>query len=212
MYICDACASSGGNEYTLTDETGTKYTITSADLHRLGVPFSDKREDYPYHLADENREKLSFYADKLRCIKYLQYYISSYGAKSIRRLSEKCREKGYSNECIAESVGILCSFSAVDEKSDCERRISSLATEKLYGRYRIKKELISKGYMRENIEDALENCEIDFYANARLLYLKLIRRGIPGDIFERKKIADKMVRYGYSFDQIKYASSIEFEE
>ena len=59
---------------------------------------------------------------------------------------------------------------------------------------------------------AFENSDIDFYENAVRMYGTLTKNGVPVDFREKKKIADKMVRYGYSFDEIKYASSVEYEE
>lgn len=211
MIITSVSRSEGGNEYTVRDDTGTKYVISSGDFRRLGIPFSDSEEDYPFELADEMRENLSFSADKLRCVKYLQWYISNYGEKSKKRLLEKCRENGYVRECAEKAVEILCEFAVIDEVSACERRISAYAREKLYGKYRIRTELMAKGYERDCIDEAMKLTDIDFYENAVKMYAKLTKSGVPVDIRERKKVADKMMRYGYSFDEIKYASSCEYD-
>ncbi len=212
MLITDVTRSDGGNEYTVRDETGSKYVISAGDLRRCGIPFAEHSEDYPFELPDDVREKLAFSADKLRCIKYIQWYIGSYGEKSKKRLIQKCRENDYSAECAESAVELLCEFSAIDEVSACERRIAAYANEKLYGKFRIRAELSAKGYARESIDEAMESCEIDFFENAAKMYLKLTKWGVPEDIRERKKIADKMVRYGYSYDEIRYASSCEYED
>ncbi len=212
MLITDVSRSDGGNEYTVRDDTCTKYVISSGDFRRCGIPFSDSKDDYPYEISDEMRELLSFCADKLRCVKYLQWYISNYGEKSKKRLLEKCRENGYVRECAEKAIEILCEFSVIDEVSACERRISAYSREKLYGKYRIRSELMAKGYERDSIDKALKLAEVDFYENAARMYAKLTKNGAPEDIREKKKLADKMVRYGYSFDEIKYASSCEYDE
>ena len=121
-------------------------------------------------------------------------------------------ENDYSRDIAEEAIEVLCEFSVIDEISACERRISAYAKEKLYGRYRINQELFSKGYEKENIAAAFEDCDIDFYENARRMYEKLTRNGAPDDLREKKKVADKMIRYGYSYDEIKYASSAEYED
>ena len=100
----------------------------------------------------------------------------------------------------------------INEVAACERRIGAYAREKLYGKYRIRQELSAKGYMRESIDRAFEECEVDFYENAAKMYAKLTKNGTPTDFREKKKLADKLVRYGYSYDEIKYASSVEFED
>lgn len=212
MRITDVTRSDGGNEYTVKDETGSRYIITAGDLKRLEIPFTGRCEDYPFEMPEEVREKLYFAANKLRCVKYLQWYISGYGEKSIKRLIEKCRENGYEKEVSESTADLLCEFSVIDETSACERRISAYANEKLYGKYRIRQELSAKGYRRGNIDAAFEKCEIDFYENAVKLYKKLTKRGTPQDIQGKKKLCDKMVRYGYSFDEIKYATSCEYED
>ncbi len=212
MLVLKIYRSEGGNEYTVVDDTRTKYTVSAGDFKRFGIPFSDREEDYPIECPDNFREHFASASDKLRCVKYLQWYITSYGEKSKRRLLEKCRENDYSVECAEDAIELLCEFSVINEVYACERRIGAYAREKLYGKYRIKQELLQKGYEKSNIEEAFENSEIDFYENALLMYRKLTKNGVPSDFREKKKIADKMIRYGYSFDEIKYASSVEYED
>ena len=212
MYITAIYRSEGGKEYTVTDETRARYVISAGDFKRFGIAFSDKDDDYPIECPDNFREHFVHASDKLRCVKYLQWYITSYGEKSKKRLLEKCRENDYSADCAEDAIELLCEFSVINEVYACERRISAYAKEKLYGKYRIKQELVQKGYEKSSIDEAFENIETDFYENAALMYRKLTKNGVPADYREKKKIADKMVRYGYSFDEIKYASSVEYEE
>lgn len=212
MLVCNVLRSEGGNEYTVYDELGSKYIISGKDLRKLGIPFTGRAEDYPLEKEDECRRELGFAADKLRCIKYIQWYIDGYGEKSKKRLLEKCRENDYSESVALQAIDVLCEYSVIDEVRSCERKIASYIRDKLYGKYRIKQELYAKGYERASIDEALSKCETDFYENAVLMYRKLTKKGVPCDIKEKKKIADKMARYGYSYDEIKYASSVEYEE
>ena len=212
MLITRIYRSEGGNEYTIVDETATSYTVSAGDFRKFELVFSDSDDDYPIKCPEDFRNQLASCSDKLRCIKYLQWYITSYGEKSKRRLIGKCMENNYTPETAHEAVEVLCEFSVINEVSACERRISSYAREKLYGRYRIKQELSAKGYEKESIAEAFEGCDIDFYENACKMYKKLTRNSNPVDFREKKKIADKMLRYGYCFDEIKYASSAEYED
>ena len=212
MLITKITRSEGGNEYTVTDETRAKYTVSAGDFKRFGIPFPDKDDEYPIECPDDFREHFAESSEKLRCVKYLQWYIASYGEKSKKRLLEKCRENDYPEECAEDAIELLCEFSVINEVSACERRICAYAREKLYGKFRIKQELSAKGYAGESISEAFENCEVDFYENAVLMYGKLTKNGVPQDYKDKKKIADKMVRYGYSYDEIKYASSVEYED
>ena len=212
MLITKIFRSSGGNEYTIVDETMSKYTVTAGDFKRFGIGFPDSDGDYPIECPDNFREHFRDSADKLRCVKYLQWYISSYGEKSKKRLLEKCRENDYSQNTAEQAIELLCEFSVIDEVYACERRISVYAREKLYGKYRIKQELSAKGYEKESITEAFERCEIDFYENAVYMYRKITKNGEPEDFRAKKKVADKMVRYGYTYDEIKYASSVEYED
>ncbi len=212
MYISDVRLSDGGKEYIVFDDTASSYIISFADFRRTEIPFSENSADYPFYADDELREKLQFYASKLRCIKYLQYYITNYGEKSIKKLREKAVAKEYSQEIVIAATDLLCEFSVIDEVRNCERRIQNLANSKLYGRYRIRQELIVSGFLKESINEAFENVEIDYYENAQRLYRKLTLHKDISDIRERKRISDKMVRYGYSYDEIKYASSCDYED
>ena len=59
MLITKIYRSEGGNEYTVTDETGSKYTVSAGDFKRFGIAFSDKDEDYPVECPDSFREKFA---------------------------------------------------------------------------------------------------------------------------------------------------------
>lgn len=212
MLITKIVPSETGNEYTIYDETCAKYILSAADFKRLKITYSGDESEFPKEVSDNIRNELSEYAEKLRCVKYLQWYIQSYGEKSVKRLLEKCRENGYSNEISEAATALLIKYNVIDEIAACKRRITVYAEDKLFGKYRIKQELFAKGYSKKSVEVAFEDCETDFYENAVAMYAKLTKNGVPKDYHEKKKLCDKMVRYGYSYDEIKFASSVEYEQ
>ena len=95
----------------------------------------------------------------------------------------------------------------VDDYSLCERKLKALAKTKLYGPYRIKSELLSKGFSQECVNQAFENADIDFDGVALELSQKLLR-SIKADAPDRsqlEKIRAKMARYGHSGDAVRRA-------
>ncbi len=211
MKIIDVSRSEGGNELYITDADRNRYKITLSDFRRLGLPDPENAGAYPTVIDDERAEELEICSDKLRGVKYMQHYLADYGDKSEKQMSDKLREKGYSEESIAGAMALLVKFGVVNEVEFCKRKIESSARAKLYGRYRIRTELMTKGYLRRSIDTAFEETEVDFFENAAKMYAKLTRSGAPKDAAEKKKIADKMVRYGYTYEEIRYASQVEYD-
>ena len=213
MYrLLKAVPSASGNEITVTGEDKSRFTMSAADFRRSGLPNPENADAYPYELDDERYDALVLCDEKLGALKYLQSYIASYGEKSEKKLAEKARAKGFSRESADLALCVLRDFGVVNELESCRSRIEAYAHDKLYGRYRIRTELYAKGYRRDTIDAALEDRGIDFFEQAKELYRKLTKNGVPDDPKEKKKIADKMTRCGYSYEEIRYAADAYFEE
>lgn len=213
MYrLLKAVPSTSGNEITVTGEDSNRYTLTAGDYRRFGLPTPENGGAYPLEIDEERYDALVLYAEKLNALKYLQGYIASYGEKSEKKLAEKARANGFTRESTELALAVLRDFGVVNEPEACRNRIEGYAREKLYGRYRIRTELYGKGYRRDTIDAALEDCDIDFFELAKELYRKLTKNGVPDDPKEKKRIADKMTRYGYSYEEIRCAADAYFDE
>ncbi len=200
MIINNIFLSKGGGEVTLECDNCTKYTITSADAKRIGV-YGLSEEDFPLEFEDESI--LEFLSQKLRAIKYCTYLLE-FSDKNEKTLRSKLYEKQYSSDVIDSAMDIMRKSGIVDDSSLCLKKYISLASGKLYGPYRIKSELLSKGFSSEYIKYAEENACIDFDETLRQLCEKLLRgkKSILSDKNEREKFKAKLSRYGYGFSEI----------
>lgn len=202
MIIKNTYISKGGSEVTLECEFEEKYTITIADAKRLGLSdLSD--EDLPVEFEDA--ELLEFLSQKLRAVKYASYLLQ-FSDKSEKILSRKMREKEYTDDVINEALSVLRQGGIISDENLCLKKYLSIANSKLYGPHRIKSELFAKGFTAEDIKNAEEKADIDFYELCRELCEKLLTSGKINlsDRKERDKFKAKLSRYGYGFDAINY--------
>ncbi len=128
----------------------------------------------------------------------------SYSASSERRLVQRLKSKGIDKESAEFAASKLKEMGAINEELDVERAVNT-CLKKLWGKKRIYRELCAKGYEREYISSALDEVDDDVFAqNCKTLFKKKYK-SLPTDSAEQKKIVAALMRYGYSFSQIKYA-------
>lgn len=202
MIITGLIYSSGGSEVCLHTEAGN-FTLTLADARRLGFEALNE-EDFPIEFKDE--QKLELLAQKLKAIKYCTYLLS-FSDKSSSSLLKKLREKQYSTEVCTLAMDTLKENGIIDDYALCFRKLCALSREKLYGPYRLKSELLAKGFCIRDVQNALDDAEIDFDATLPELCEKLIRTSKVdfSDMSQVSKFKAKLSRYGYSFDAINTA-------
>ena len=128
----------------------------------------------------------------------------SYSASSKRRLVQRLRNKGIDHENAVSAASHLEKIGVINEGVDVEFQVDS-CLRKLWGKKRIFNELIAKGYEREHIANALENIDKEQMMENCAMLLRKKHRSIPNDPSVRQKIIASLVRYGYTFDEIKYA-------
>ena len=63
-------------------------------------------------------------------------------------------------------------------------------------------ELMAKGISYDLCVSTLEESEIDFDENLKRLYEKISKGKTPSSWEEKKKLSDKLLRYGYSYDEV----------
>lgn len=203
MIIEKIYISKGGSEVTLECEFKEKYTISLADAKRLGI-YDVPDEDFPISFDDD--ELIEFLSTKLSAIKYATYLLQ-FSDKSERVLRNKMREKEYSDEIISEALEVLRSGGIINDENLCLRKYLSIANSKLYGPSRIRSELFAKGFTGEDIKNAENLADIDFYELCTELCERLLSRGKVNlsDRNDRDKFKAKLARYGYGFDAINHA-------
>ena len=200
MIIIKSYLSKGGNQVTLECELGEQYEITIADAKRLGLS-ELSCDDLP--LDFDNDELIVFLSQKLKAIKYATYLLG-FSDKSEKILRLKMREKDYSPEVIEEALSVLRETGIISDENLCLKRYLYIACSKLYGPYRIKNELFSKGFSDEDIKLAESAADIDFEQLCTELCEKLLSTGKANlcDRHERDKFKAKLSRYGYGFETI----------
>ena len=211
MDILNITFTESGNQATLRTDYGY-FDITRADLSQflskyLGDDVKDavrpgsELDFLPLYVEEEAQSELEAYGEKLKAIKYASY-ILGIGDKSEKQLRLKLKTKGYSSQATDSAFEVLRRNGYLDDERSCKRKCEILAKSKLFGRRRIISELMAKGYAYPLCERTLDEAEIDFEENLSLLYEKISKGEDLTDWEQKKKISDKLLRYGYSYDEI----------
>ncbi len=180
------------------------YKVTRADFKSL---FGTAEISPPFVLSQDECEKLEFFAEKYGAIKYALYLLG-FSDKSEKNLAFKLKSKGYSEDACSEALAVLKKNRYLCDKKSALRRCEILAGSKLYGMRRIISELIAKGYTRDVAQQVTEEARIDFEENLKALFAKLTKSRLPRSREEKKKLFDKLYRYGYNFDEINSVFSL----
>ena len=211
MDILNITFTESGNQATLRTDRGY-FDVTRADLaaflaDSLGEDVRDRvrpgaeLDFLPLYVDDGVSELLEALAEKLKAIKYASY-ILGIGDKSEKQLRQKLKTKGYSANAIDSAFEVLRRNGYLCDKKTCKRKCELLANGKLFGRRRIISELMAKGYPYSLCESTVDNAQIDFEENLELLYEKISKGENLLDWEQKKKISDKLLRYGYSYDEV----------
>lgn len=128
----------------------------------------------------------------------------SYSASSRVRLVQRLRSKGIDRDSATEAAEHLQKIGAIDERADVERLVRG-DLKKLWGKKRIYSDLCAKGYDRDIVSAALDDLEGELLVeNCKTLIVKRYKR-VPEDQDEHKKMIAALVRYGYTYSEIRQA-------
>ncbi|MBQ9346969.1 MAG: regulatory protein RecX [Oscillibacter sp.] len=121
-------------------------------------------------------------------------------AMSRRELERKLREKGASEEEIAEAVGLLETMGALND-ADYAAALARQYAAKGYGPAKIRSKLYEKGVPRELWEDAMADLpddggQIDAYLRRKLV-------GVALDEREKRKLTASLLRKGFSWEDVR---------
>ncbi len=129
-------------------------------------------------------------------------HLLSYGANSMRALTQKLVQRGYLRETAALAAQKLCDMGLIDEVADLRRELEK-CLRKLWGAKRIQAHMWNRGFGAEAMEELpalLE--EVDFVANCAALIRKHYGT-IPDDADDRRRMIASLGRYGYSLSEIR---------
>ena len=131
----------------------------------------------------------------------------SYSSSSKVRLAQRLRAKGIDAENAKNAAQRLEKMGLIDEEADVERAVQSYIR-KLWGKKRIYRELMAKGYESEHISRELGMIDDETWVRNCVALFNKKHKTFPGDPDAQRKIVASLVRYGYGFSEIKEALSI----
>ena len=203
---------SGGEETELYVEIASgehfernKFTVSAEMFFELGfsVNFSGEKE-----LSREKYEEIGSLAEKHAAVKR-GLSILSFGDNTKRGLTAKLRKKGFSREAAEEAAEYLAAAGYINEAESAKLLARDMAEKKLYGARRIAAALMEKGFSREAISIAAEETEVDFAEICRKRIEKMGGRELFAAKETKQKALAALMRYGFSYDDIKEALKIK---
>lgn len=130
---------------------------------------------------------------------------------SEKELARKLREKDFSEESAEYAVNRLKELSLLDDERYAEMLAEHLYTNKHYGEKRIMQELSFRGIDRETARNALLALDKDEVNSIVLLLEGKFKDKIKDEKGKQRTVA-ALMRYGYSYSDIKTALNIISEE
>lgn len=213
--VCKILALGNGEEAEISLELSngkeTQYIkgkVSASILSSLGLPAVLKN---PILIERERCEEI------LRSMKLYSAVrkgldLLGYAKNTPKALLEKLKKRGYSADIAEEAVAFLVSKGYIREDEDAVQFAENLANKKGYGKKRIQQELFRKGFSEDVIREALECGEFDFSEACA----KRIRSMGGVAIFEtqedRSKVIASLLRYGFSYEDIREARSLLSDE
>lgn len=128
----------------------------------------------------------------------------AYSASSKVRLAQRLRNKGIDKENAEDAAKYLEKLGLIDEGADIERA-TQVYLKKLYGKNRIYKELCAKGYERDLVSQELLGIDDEIFVQNCASFIRKKYKEVPKEPQEQKKMIASLLRYGYTFAQIKMA-------
>lgn len=123
-----------------------------------------------------------------------------------KELSDKLKEKGYSENDIDDEIEFLKSYGYINDKRFAEHFTHDAISIKKWGKIRIRTELIRKGIDREIIDNSIEDAFLGI-EDDRVLSQMQSRFGNSdfSNVKERTRIFNFFMRRGFSAEEIKGA-------
>lgn len=127
-----------------------------------------------------------------------------YGDQSARRLAYKLTAKGVDRDTAARAVAYLTEKGYIREDDTATLRAEQ-DLRKGWGERRIREDLMTHGFTREAVEEAMESLsDTDWVENCTAAIRKKYGE-IPEDKSERQKLMAAMMRQGYDTDTVREA-------
>lgn len=160
--------------------------------------WNDMGYEVPCEISTAEMDELYRYEEYYHCYEKA-LSILSYGDNSAAALKRKLKLKGFSDGAIVYASHAMKAHGYINDAELLNERVLYLANEKLHGRRRIVSELVAKGFLRHDIEAALERCEalISFPKNRKKLIMQRYGKTDGFTAEEIVKIKAFLYRNGY---------------
>ncbi len=130
----------------------------------------------------------------------------AYSDQTARKLTEKLRNKGFSQLAAEQAVAFMQKKHYIREEDQLIHLMQLLCEKKRYGVRRIRQEVYQKGFSAEAVdavwEDTLETLDFDAALDERLVRLGT---DVWDDPQKRQKTFASLMRYGFTPDEITRA-------
>lgn len=205
-------AAADGAEIELTLEINGGEEKTQSVKGRIATSFymeSDLPTTWvePIEIDREKCEYLMYSMQKTSAIKKGMVFLE-YAANTKKSLKMKLVRKGYPADIAEEAAEYLAEKGYIREDDDAARYAETLAERKLYGKNRIKKELYTKGFESDVIACAMEELDVDFGEICAKRLAKAGGMALFSDPEAKRKTTAALMRYGFSYDDIRDALDI----
>lgn len=176
------------------------FTLPRAIFEGLEIP------EPPVSLSEESFYEIEYADEQYRAIRKA-FDILAYGRNSAKTLVAKLKGRGFSAEIAEDAASYMLAHGYIKEDDDAIREVD-LCFKKHWGSRRILMHLHEKRFDDAAIATAREYLgTLDFVENC----VGLIRSKygtLPKEEKERNRVISGLVRYGYSFTEIKAAAKI----
>ena len=168
-------------------------TITEDDYSAIGSPSVDEQlSESAYKALKRRTKKTGAIDDSLR--------ILSFGDNNRASLKRKLTARGYDSSSIDAAIEKMCELGYINEPDQAYRYVISLANNKKIGPKRIYPYLISRGYKKEDIDNALRKAIDDKEIDFSKIKSSLILKYRPENEEEEKALLFRHGFYSSDFD------------
>lgn len=202
---------SGGEETELYTEISagencerSKFTVSAEMFFELGfsVNFAGEKE-----LSREKYEEITALSER-HAARKKGLSILAFGDNTKKGLAGKLRAKGFSREAAEDAGEYLAAAGYINEPASAVMLAHDMAEKKLYGARRIASALYEKGFSREAIDAAAEETDVDFAEICARRIEKMGGKRLFAAKETKQKAVAALLRYGFSYDDIKEALKI----
>lgn len=178
-----------------------KFTVTAEMFFELGFPHNLCGN---VEISCGKLDEVMVMAEKTAAIKK-GLSILSFADNTKKSLIRKLMQKGFSRDSASSAADFLEESGYINEIGSAELLARDIAVKKLYGPRRICSALYEKGFSKEAVDNAMSALDVDFAYLCAKRIKAMGGASIFADRAKKQKAVAALLRYGFSYDDIKEA-------